>query len=246
MEPELPDDVTGDELDVEVRRDLSVLSRDNAIAVSRHLVMAGLLVDDDPELALEHARAAAGRAGRLAAVREAAGLAAYAAQHPDEALRELRTARRLSGDSSHLPVMADCERALGRPERALDLARSPEAASLPAAVAAEMRIVAAGARADLGQLDAAVLELRATDVAATRPQPWHARTFVAHAEALRAAGRGQEAPPWEARARRVDPRNTTAAFPPPEPQAHEVVVVEEEPGVGPEGASDAPAEGSAR
>lgn len=221
--------MTGDELDPDVRRDLSVLSRDNAIAVARHLVMAGLLVDEDPELAFSHAKAAAGRAGRLAATREAAGLAAYAAQHPDEALGELRAARRLSGDSSHLPVMADCERALGRPERALDLARSPEAASLTAAVAAEMRIVASGARADLGQLDAAVLELRAPDLAATRQQPWHARTFVAQAQALRAAGRGDEAPPWEVRARRVDPRNTTAAFPPPaRDDVDEVVVVEVE------------------
>lgn len=244
MEPELPDEVTGDELDPEVRRDLSALSRDNAIAVARHLVMAGSLVDDDPGLALEHARAAAGRAGRLAAAREATGLAAYAAQHPDEALRELRTARRLSGDSTHLPVMADCERALGRPERALDLAASPEAASLPASVAAEMRIVASGARADMGQLDAAVLELRAPDLAATRPQPWHARTFVAHAEALRAAGRGQEAPAWEVRARRVDPRNTTAAFAPPAQDADDVVVVEEEPEARP--ATGAPDQAAAR
>lgn len=226
VEPELPEDVTGDELDPAVARDLSALSRDNAVAVARHLVTAGLLLDEDPDLALAHARAASGRAGRLAAAREATGLAAYAAQQPEEALRELRAARRLSGDSTHLPLMADCERALGRPERALELARSSEAASLPPALAAEMRIVASGARADLGQLDAAVLELGAADLAAARPQPWHARTYVAQAEALRAAGRGGQAPVWEARARRADPRGTSGAFPPPPPSDGEVVVVE--------------------
>ena len=226
VEPELPDDVTGDELDPAVSRDLSALSRDNAGTVARHLVMAGLLLDDDPELALAHARAASGRAGRLAAAREATGLAAYAAQHPDEALRELRAARRLSGDPSHLPLMADCERALGRPVRALELARSAEAASLPPALAAEMRIVASGARGDLGQAEAAVLELGTAELAAARPQPWHARTYVAQAEALRAAGRGAEAPAWEARARRVDPHGTSGAFPAPAASADEVVVVE--------------------
>ena len=226
VEPELPEDVTGDELDPAVTRDLSALSRDNATVVARHLVMAGLLLDENPELALAHARAASGRAGRLAAAREATGLAAYAAQQPDEALRELRAARRLSGDTGHLPLMADCERALGRPERALELARSSEAASLPPALAAEMRIVASGARADLGQLDAAVLELDAAGLVAARPQPWHARTYVAQAEALRAAGRAEQAPAWEARARRADPRRTSGAFPPPAPSSDEVVVVE--------------------
>ena len=225
VEPELPDDVTGDELDPSVSRDLSTLSRDNATAVARHLVVAGRLLEDDPQLALVHARAAAGRAGRLAAVREAAGLTAYAAQHPDEALRELRAARRLSGDLTHLPLMADCERALGRPEHALELARSAEAASLSAPLAAEMRIVASGARADLGQVEAAVLELRAAELLAGPPRPWHARTYVAQAEALRAAGRGEQAPVWEARARRADPRGTSGAFPDPS-DADEVVVVE--------------------
>ena len=225
VEPELPDDVTGDELDPAISRDLSALSRDNATAVARHLVVAGLLLEEEPELALAHARAAAGRAGRLAAVREATGLAAYAAQHPDEALRELRAARRLSGDPTHLPLMADCERALGRPERALELSRSAEAAALGAPLAAEMRIVASGARADLGQAEAAVLELRAAELLAGPPQPWHARTYVAQAEALRAAGRGEQAPVWEARARRADPRGTSGAFP-HAPGADEVVVVE--------------------
>lgn len=241
IEPDLPDDVTGDELDPEVRRDLSALSKDNAAAVARHLVMAGLLLEENPELALEHARAASGRAGRLAAAREATGLAAYAAQQPDEALRELRAARRLSGDTSHLPLMADCERALGRPERALELARTPEAAALSASLAAEMRIVASGARADLGQAEAAVVELRAAELASQHPQPWHARTFVAQAEALRAAGRDQEAPSWEARARRADPRATSGAFPPPpvadDDDGGDVVVVEVDDGADEQGPS---------
>src|SRR3954454_16332977 len=109
IEPPLPDDVTGRELDRAVRAELASLARLNAEAVSRHLVMAGRLLQDDPELAYEHAMAAQKRAGRVGAVREAAGLAAYASGRFAEALAELRAARRITGDDSVLPVMADCE-----------------------------------------------------------------------------------------------------------------------------------------
>lgn len=214
VEPELPDEVTGRELDRDVRGDLSTLSKDNADAVARHLVMAGLLLQDDPERAHEHALAAQRRAGRVGVVREAAGLTAYAAGRHDEALRELRAARRLTGSAVHLPVMADCERGLGRPERAIALAQSPEAEQLDAEGRAELRIVVSGARLDLGQPDAAVIALQGPDLSPTRPEPWHARTFTAYADALRAAGRDGEAQAWERRALAVDPRGASGARPP--------------------------------
>ena len=166
VEPALPDDVTGRELDRAVRAELTSLASQNAEAVSRHLVMAGRLLDDDPEAAYAHAVAARDRAGRVAAVREAAGLAAYLTGRYAEALAELRAARRMSGDQSALPVMADCERGLGRPEKALAIASSPEVATLDAAGRAEMLIVASGARRDLGQPDAAALLLQGPELRA--------------------------------------------------------------------------------
>src|SRR3990170_127804 len=89
VEPALPDDVTGAELDRAVRAELASLAKLNAEAVSRHLVMAGRLLDEDPETAYTHAVAARDRAGRVAAVREAAGLAAYHTGRYAEALAEL-------------------------------------------------------------------------------------------------------------------------------------------------------------
>lgn len=192
VEPPLPDDVTGTELDAEVRRDLSGLSSENATAVARHLVQVARLLDDDPAAALEHARAAQRRAGRVGAVREAAGLAAYRAGEYEEALRELRTARRLTGSQVHLPVMADCERGLGRPERALEVASGPEAEELDRAGRVELAIVVAGARRDLGQVDAAVLELRLPELEGRVPpqlQEAQARLQEAYDDALAAAGR---------------------------------------------------------
>ncbi|GAC1381786.1 MAG: hypothetical protein NVSMB43_22920 [Pseudarthrobacter sp.] len=162
--------------------------------------MAGRLIDEEPELAFQHALAASRRGGRLAAVREAVGLTAYAAGHYGEALREFRTYRRISGSNVHLPVMADCERGLGRPDRALDVVRSEEANDLDAPGKAELAIVAAGARTDLGQLDAAVAELEIAQLDINRAFSYSPRLFRAYADALAAVGRQEEAAKWQKQA----------------------------------------------
>jgi tetratricopeptide (TPR) repeat protein len=156
----------------------------------------GSLVDDDPDQALAHARYARYRASRIALVREAAGIAAYHAGEWAEALGELRAARRMGGGPGHLAVMADIERALGRPERALDLARGPEARELDRSEAIELSIVAAGARRDLGELDAAVVGLQVPELDPARRDPWSARLFYAYADNLAAAGRESDAVQW--------------------------------------------------
>jgi hypothetical protein len=162
----------------------------NAEDVGRHLIMVGLLLEDDPELAYRHAQVAVARAGRVDVVREAAGLAAYATGRYADALRELRTVRRLSGSTDHLAVEADCERGLGRPERALVLAKSPEGMALEGVPLAELQIVVAGARVDLGDFPAALhtLERIKTDSEETA-----ARVGEAKVDVLRALGRGADA-----------------------------------------------------
>ena len=195
-EPELPDGITPAELDAEARRDLRGLQKDTADVVAKHLVAAGMLVDEDPERALEHARYARRRASRIAVVREAAGIAAYHAGEWNEALGELRAARRMGGGPGHLAVMADIERALGRPERALELVRAPEAKELGRAETIELAIVAAGARRDLGELEAAVVGLQIAELEPTRRDPWSPRLFYAYADNLLAAGRESDALQW--------------------------------------------------
>lgn len=154
--------------------------------------MVGRLLDTDPELAYEHAQAAVRRGGRVDVVREAAGLAAYRTGRYAEALRELRTVRRLNGSSEHLAVMADCERGLGRPERAIALAQSPEADSLDAETRVELAIVVSGARLDLREPEAAVAVL-AGPALQRLSGPIAVRVAVARAAALEAAGREQDA-----------------------------------------------------
>ncbi|MBL0885312.1 hypothetical protein [Myceligenerans indicum] len=168
------------------------LSKDNAERVGLHLVMAGRLLDVDPETAYLHAQAAVRRAGRIDVVREAAGLTAYHTGRFAEALRELRTVRRLNGSSEHLPLMADAERGLGRPERAIALAATPEAETLDPSGRTELAIVVSGARSDLGEHDAAlaVLDKIPADEATG---DLGLRVLQARSVALEAAGRTDEA-----------------------------------------------------
>ncbi|MCE6994575.1 hypothetical protein LZG04_07100 [Saccharothrix sp. S26] len=194
-----------------MKQELRGLPKGLAEIVGRHLAAAGMLIDSEPELALEHARYARSKAARVAVVREAAGLAAYHAGEWAEALSELRAARRMSHGTGHIAVMADCERALGRPERAIELAREAQVSQLSPDEAVELRIVAAGARRDMGQLDAAVVALQGDDLDAKRRDPWSARLFYAYADNLEAAGRTEEAVKWFLNAAQADDDNETDA-----------------------------------
>ena len=211
FEPDIPEEVTGEELEKTVRAELLSLSAENAKVVARHLVCVNMHMDEDPELSYKHALAAAHHAGRLAVVRESAGYAAYRAGHYEIALKELRAANRISGDVSSWPVMADCERGLGKPLKALALAGSPEVSRLDKAQEVEMRIVAAGARRDLGELDAAVITLTCKELK-NETDEWAPRLRYAYADALHAAGRVIEAREWFSKCAQVDVDEVTDAL----------------------------------
>ena len=209
--PQIPPDVEAKQLAPEIRRELSTLDRATADAVARHLVAAGGLIEDDPEAALSHARAARARSGRIAAVREAVGIAAYHCGDWSQALAELRAARRMGSKSSLLALIADCERGLGRPERAIELTRGPDAAELSGDDADELRIVAAGARADLGQLEQALTVLSTPALDPARTGSTAARLFYAYAETLLAVDRKDEALQWFLRSAAADVEGVTDA-----------------------------------
>ncbi|MEV0353821.1 hypothetical protein AB0H88_49425 [Nonomuraea sp. NPDC050680] len=170
------------------------------------------LEEDDPDKAHEHTKVARRFAARIGVVREAAGIVAYRAGHFSEALSDLRAARRMTGSDAYLAVMADCERGLGRPERALDLVRSPEAERLDRAGRIELSIVESGARRDLGQNDAAVITLqRLPELRDPQAKPWSARLAFAYADALADAGHQEAATDWFARAMAFDEDGETDA-----------------------------------
>lgn len=210
FEPDIPEEVTGEELEKTVRAELLSLSAENAKVVSRHLVCVNMYMDSDPQLAHKHGIAAAHHAGRLAVVRESAGYAAYRAGHYEIALKELRASNRISGDVSMWPVMADCERGLGNPLKALALAGSPEVKKLGKAEEIEMRIVASGARRDLGENDAAVITLTCKELK-NESEEWSVRLRYAYADALAHAGRKEEAREWFIKCAEIDREEITDA-----------------------------------
>jgi tetratricopeptide (TPR) repeat protein len=210
-EPAIPEGVTGFELDRSVKNQLRTLSKENAVGVGQHLVMVATFLDTDIEAAQAHAETAVRRAGRVPATREALGLVHYRKGEWAKALSEFRTARRLSGSSHLLPYMVDAERGLGRAERALDLAASPEAANLGQDERIELAIVVSGIRRDLGQYEAAAVGLQVPELKAGARQPWAPRLFYAYAEALLAKGDDSGALTWFSHAAHADVEGGTDA-----------------------------------
>ncbi len=209
--PELPEEITGRELDRSITQQLKGLPEKLAARVARHLAAAGMLVDEDPETAYQHTLAARSRASRIAVVREATGEAAYAAGHFAEALAELRAAKRMNGATEYLPMMADCHRALKQPEQALKLAKSPSVANFSPDAKAEMTIVEAGARRDMGQLDAALRTLELAPLLSKSRAVWVVRLRYAYADTLEAAGRDNDALTWFHRTFAIDSEQVTDA-----------------------------------
>ncbi|WP_245851042.1 hypothetical protein [Brachybacterium vulturis] len=175
------------------------------------MVAAHLLEDSDNETALAHARFAARLGGRVGVVRETYGVLAYRAGDFRTASRELRTSVRITGRTDVLPMIADSERGLGRPERALDIAASDDAAALGVDAAIELMIVVAGAYADTGDIGTA---LRTLEIPALRHKVdgrWQVRLWVAYADLLERAERQDEATRWLTLAADTDTEGLTDA-----------------------------------
>ena len=209
--PPLPPDADPRLLPGDVRRELRSLQDATADRVAAHLVAAGQLLEEDPAAAYEHAKAAKALAQRVGSVREAVGVTAYQAGDYAAALTELKAARRITGLPDHLPLIADCERALGRPDRALAVVADPDRTRLDRASLVELAIVASGARRDLGQHDAAVLALQGKELDSDAVEEWTVRLWYAYADALLAAGRRDDAETWFTAAAAIDEDGETDA-----------------------------------
>ncbi|MDR1999207.1 MAG: tetratricopeptide repeat protein [Frankiaceae bacterium] len=208
----MPEGLSLEELDPKLRHSLISLSGSQADSVAEHLLMATELLDDDPAEALRHARAARAAGSRVGLVREAVGIAAYRAGEWAEARTELRTARRITGDPSNLAVIADCERALGRPDLAVKLLDDPDAGRLDGDARAELLIVAASARRDMGRTEAGLLLLEkegAQWLDRERPGDAALRVWFVYADLLAEAGRRSEAAEWFRAVARHDREDST-------------------------------------
>ncbi len=209
---EVSNDIDTKLLPKQVLAELRNISAKAADYVGKHLAAAMMaLEDDDAERAYQHAIAARSQGSRLASVREMCGLAAYYNEKWSEALNEFRTYQRITGDPHFMPLMADCERGLGRPEKALNLAKSDQVRSLDADTRIEFRIVISGARADLKQFEAALATLECPELHSKKQSPAVTRLKYAYANALQQLNRLDEARDWFVKTSLSDAEDSTDA-----------------------------------
>jgi tetratricopeptide (TPR) repeat protein len=129
-----------------------------------------------------------------------------------EALAEMQAYRRMSGRADQNHIIADCQRALGHPERAVPLAEQALAArGVPLAAKAEAVVVAASALADMGRFDQALGLLRRLKTREDVAGPEVLRVWYVTGDVLTRAGRPQEAAREFARILRHDPSAFDAA-----------------------------------
>src|SRR5690606_28120979 len=110
------------------------------------------------------------------------------------------TYRRISGKDDQIALMVDSERGVGRADRALEVGRAVDRASLPVDVRVELAIAMSGARLDLGEPDRALQELDIPELDPDRAFEWSPGLFAARAAVLEELGRIDEAEQWRRRA----------------------------------------------
>ena len=209
--PWIPEEIQFEDLDKSVRFELQTLPESLQERVGRHLLAAEIAIgEDDMETALAHSRQAKKLAGRVAVVREANGTIEYLAGEYAAALNELRAVRRMTGSNDFVAMMADCERGLGRPEKAIEFLKSIPTKELAPETAIEALMVSAGARADMGQVDAALLMLNVGALTSLPAGDLRARMQESYSDLLDKAGRIEQAREWRSKALKSDINGITA------------------------------------
>ncbi len=156
VEPEIYEDVQAYDLDANVRAQLKGLRKEVEEKIAKHLVMSGNLIDEDPQLAYEHACYALKCASRIPIIREAVALCSYQCGNYVQALRELRAYNRLTGHRILPSIEADCLRATGKMNQAVELISSLDMKKLSLQEQVEVIIVSANLRYEMGQADLAL------------------------------------------------------------------------------------------
>jgi tetratricopeptide (TPR) repeat protein len=147
---------------------------------------------------------------RALSARELLGLAYYRAGKWSEAARELSAFRRISGSTEQNAVLADCYRAMGKPQRAVELCDEIDPTRVDEAVVYEGAIVAAGALSDQGKLDDAIARLEKLELQPKVAGEHHVRAWYLLAHLLETKGRFTQARNWFESVAAADPDVTDA------------------------------------
>ena len=192
-EPKMPKGIEWSMLSTDDRERLRGLSKEHAENIGLHILAAYTLEERDPELALEHAKWVAHQASRIDFARETLAFVAYRQGDYKLALREIRTAFRMNGFLDYLPFIADCERGMGEPKKAIETAMSDDAKYLRGESKAEMFLVYAGALGDLELWDKAIEIVHTLGRSKGLAGEYRMRAVQAEQYFLEQAGRSDEA-----------------------------------------------------
>ena len=192
-EPKMPKGIEWSMLSTDDRERLRGLSKEHAENIGLHILAAYTLEERDPELALEHAKWVAHQASRIDFARETLAFVAYRQGDYKLALREFRTAFRMNGFLDYLPFIADCERGMGEPKKAIETAMSDDAKHLRGESKAEMFLVYAGALGDLELWDKAIEIVHTLGRSKGLAGEYRMRAVQAEQYFLEQAGRSDEA-----------------------------------------------------
>lgn len=192
-EPKMPKGIEWSMLSTDDRERLRGLSKEHAENIGLHILAAYTLEERDPELALEHAKWVAHQASRIDFARETLAFVAYRQGDYKLALREFRTAFRMNGFLDYLPFIADCERGMGEPKKAIETAMSNDAKYLRGESKAEMFLVYAGALGDLELWDKAIEIVHTLGRSKGLAGEYRMRAVQAEQYFLEQAGRSDEA-----------------------------------------------------
>jgi tetratricopeptide (TPR) repeat protein len=169
------------------------LAKEHAENTGLHILAAYTLEESDPQAALEHAKWAARQASRIDFSRETLAFISYRQGDYKLALREFQTAHRMNGFPDYLPFMADCERGLGEPKKAVELALSDEGKGLQGESKVEMFLVYAGALGDLKLWDQAIGIVHKLGTSKGLPGAYRMRALQAEQNFLEESGHGDQA-----------------------------------------------------
>ena len=192
-EPKMPKGIEWRMLTTDDRERLRGLSKEHAENIGLHILAAYTLEESNPELALEHAKWVARQASRIDFARETLAFVAYRQGDYKLALREFRTAFRMNGFLDYLPFIADCERGMGDPKKAIEVAASDDAKYLRGEAKAEMFLVYAGALGDLKMWDKAIEIVHTLGRSKGLAGEYRMRAVQAEQYFLEEAGRTDEA-----------------------------------------------------
>jgi len=194
----------------------AALGRDNATKLTERMAQGARAYERDRYTeAFRITKNIVEQVPESAAARELHGLVCYRLGRWTQAIGHLEAARRLDGDedTSQLPVMMDCHRALHRHRRVAALWEELKASSPSPDILAEGRMVLASDLADQRKLNAAVEVLASSGAAKNlrHPSDRHVRQWYVLADLYERAGDAAHARELFGRVAAADPELADAA-----------------------------------